>query len=109
MEPELESFLVLVFRPPDRAVFSKAVYKAARTLFCHRTVKVSESAAGETHCRGDRQSNCYIKYELDSMWNSIQSQVRPTGIEENEEKHGNMCIDRTMHMSYTRMQIGDNI
>ena len=39
MEPELESFLVLVFRPPDRAVWSKAVYKASRTSFCHRTVK----------------------------------------------------------------------
>ena len=48
MEPELESFLVHVFRPPDRAVWSKAVYKASRTLFCQRTVKVSDIAAGES-------------------------------------------------------------
>ena len=49
MEPELESFLVRVFRPPDRAVWSKAMlYKASRTLFCQRTVKVSDIAAGES-------------------------------------------------------------
>ena len=87
MEPELESFLVLVFRPADRAVWSQAVYKASRTLFCHRTVKSQTSQQGKVHCRGDRQSNCHIKYELDSVRNSIQSQVRPTGTEENEERH----------------------